>query len=270
MKKKRFRIIPNLYLMLVLLVLYLPTFIVVLYSFNAQKDGLVWDGFTTKWYTELWQNRQILEAMKNSLVVAFSSCLIAAVIGTLGAVALAKRKMKLDGLLETASSIPIMLPEIVLGLAFLVTFSLIGLDRGMLALILAHSTFCIPYVLILVRTRLSGLDPAYEEAARDLGASSSRALVTIILPLIAPAILSGVFLAFAMSLDDFIISFFVSGAESTTYPVYVYGRVKTSVPPTVNAMCTVMLGVTLIAVALSQLLRGKNDRPNSNQQGGNL
>ena len=115
--------------------------------------------------------------------------------------------------------------------------------------------FCIPYVLILVRSRLAGLDPAYEEAARDLGASPMKALLTVTVPLIAPAILSGVFLAFAMSLDDFVISFFVKGAESTTYPVYVYGRVKTSVPPTVNAMCTVMLGVTLLAVALSQLFK---------------
>lgn len=260
-KHRRFRkLIPNLYLIVILILLYLPTFVVVLYSFNEQKDGLVWTEFTTKWYKELWQNRQIIEAMKNSLIVAVSSCLIAAVIGTLGAVALARRKLKRDGILETVSSIPIMLPEIVLGLAFLVTFSLIGLERGLTALILAHSTFCIPYVLILVRTRLTGLDPSYEEAARDLGASPLRALFTIILPLIAPAILSGVFLAFAMSLDDFVISFFVSGAQSTTYPVYVYGRVKTSVPPTVNAMCTIMLGVTLIAVALSQLFKGKNDR----------
>lgn len=257
MKRKRRSVIPNLYLILILLIMYLPTFVVVAYSFNAQKDGLVWTEFTTKWYPALWESRQIREAVENSLIVAAASCMIAAVVGTLGAVALSRRKFKLAGLLESASSIPIMLPEVVLGLAFLVAFSLMGIGRGLHTLILAHSTFCIPYVLILVRSRLVGLDPAYEEAARDLGASPMRALITITVPLVFPAILSGVFLAFAMSLDDFVISFFVSGSESTTYPVYVYGRVKTSVPPTVNAMCTVMLGVTLLAVALSQLLKAK-------------
>ena len=250
-RRGRFSWVPNFYLILVLLILYLPTFVVVAYSFNQQKDGLKWTGFTTEWYPKLFQTRQIMEAMRNSLIVAGASCLIAAVIGTLGGVAMARRKSRLSGAVESISAIPIMLPEIVLGLAFLVTFSLFGIERGLLSTVLAHATFCIPYVLILVRSRLAGLDPAYEEAARDLGASPMKALLTVTVPLIV----SGVFLAFAMSLDDFVISFFVKGAESTTYPVYVYGRVKTSVPPTVNAMCTVMLGVTLLAVALSQLFK---------------
>ena len=246
-RRGRFSWVPNFYLILVLLILYLPTFVVVAYSFNQQKDGLKWTGFTTEWYPKLFQTRQIMEAMRNSLIVAG--------VVTLGGVAMARRKSRLSGAVESISAIPIMLPEIVLGLAFLVTFSLFGIERGLLSTVLAHATFCIPYVLILVRSRLAGLDPAYEEAARDLGASPMKALLTVTVPLIAPAILSGVFLAFAMSLDDFVISFFVKGAESTTYPVYVYGRVKTSVPPTVNAMCTVMLGVTLLAVALSQLFK---------------
>ena len=260
MAKKRRKTLARaggIYLILVLFLLYLPSFVMVAYSFNEHKDGLVWTGFTTKWYTEVWKNRQITEAMKNSLIVALASCLIAAVVGTLGAVALSRRKLKRDGILEMVSSVPIMLPEIVLGLAFMVTFSMLGIGRGLHTLILAHATFCIPYVMILVSTRLKALPAAYEEAARDLGASPIKVLFTITVPLVMPAILSGVFLAFAMSLDDFIISFFVKGAESTTYPVYVYGRVKTTVPPTVNVMCTVMLGATLIAVALSQLFMGK-------------
>ncbi len=255
MRSRRFRKIPNLYLIIVLFIMYLPTFIVVAYSFSAQNEGFEWAGL--KWYPELFASRRILEAMSNSLTVAVSSCLIAAVVGTLGAVALVRRKLRRDGFLEAVSSLPIMLPEVVMGLAFLVAFSLVGLERGILALVLAHSTFCIPYVLILVKSRLAGLDPSYEEAARDLGASPVKATLTIVVPLVMPAIISGVFLAFAMSLDDFIISFFVSGAESTTYPVYIYGYARKSMPPTVNAMCTVMLGATLLSVALSQLFKNK-------------
>ena len=227
----------------------------VVYSFNASKLTSVWEGFSLKWYRELFRDRDLGEALINSLILAVLSCAFAVLIGTSGALGMSRRKRKLDDAVAYVSTLPIMIPEIVLGLAFMVIFNVLGVRDNVARLVLAHTTFCIPYVLILVRSRLAGLDPAYEEAARDLGASPMKALFTVTVPLIAPAILSGVFLAFAMSLDDFVISFFVKGAESTTYPVYVYGRVKTSVPPTVNAMCTVMLGVTLLAVALSQLFK---------------
>jgi spermidine/putrescine transport system permease protein len=154
-----------------------------------------------------------------------------------------------------------MTPEIVLGLAFMTTFSMAGLRPGIMTMVLAHATFCIPYILIIVRTRLVGLDPSYEEAARDLGATPLRAFFTIIVPLITPAIVSGLLLAFAMSLDDVIISSFVSGPGSNTFPVYVFSKLKTDVPPSINAMCTVTLGVSFIAVAASQMLKSKNDVP---------
>ncbi|MDL2206129.1 ABC transporter permease [Eubacteriales bacterium OttesenSCG-928-N13] len=255
--KRITRGIPGLYLLLILLLMYLPIVVVVAYSFNAQPKGLMWTGFTTEWYPALFQNRQIMASFKNSLIVAGWSCLIAGVIGTLGAVALSRTKIRSAAALETVAMLPIMTPEIALAMAFLVTFSLVGLPSGMLALVLSHATFCIPYILIIVRTRLTGLNPSYEEAARDLGAGPVRAFITVIVPLIAPAILSGVLLAFAMSMDDVIISFFMAGPTSTTFPVYVFGKLKTDVPPTINAMCTVTLGVTFIAVAASQLLRSK-------------
>lgn len=255
--RKIARGIPGFYLLLVLFFIYLPIFVVIGYSFNQQPKGLMWTGFTWEWYPKLFQNRQIMESFGNSLTVGLWSCAIAAVIGTLGAVGLARHKIRGKAALENVATLPAMVPEVVLGLSFLVAFSRVGLPSSLFSLILAHATFCIPYILLIVRARLSGLDPSYEEAARDLGANQTQAFLTVVLPLIAPAVLSGVLLAFAMSLDDVVISFFVSGANSTTFPVYVYSKLKTDVPPTINAMCTVVLGVTFVAVALSQLLSSR-------------
>ncbi len=252
------RAVPGLYLFLVLLVIYLPVVVVIAFSFNQQPKGLMWTGFTTEWYPKLFQNRQIMESFRNSLTVASLSSAIAAVIGTLGAVGLARSQFRSAAVFEGIATLPIMVPEIVLGLAFMTTFALFGIPSGMLTLVLAHATFCIPYVLINVRSRLNGLDPSYEEAARDLGASPMRSFMTIVLPLIVPAVISGVLLAFAMSLDDVVISYYVSGVESMTFPVYVFSKIKTDVPPTINAMATVTLGVTFVAVALSSLLRTRS------------
>ena len=255
--KKAARGIPDIYLTLVLIVLYLPIGVVVAYSFNKSKNGVLWTGFTTEWYNKLFQSREIMETFRNSLIVALWSCSIAAVLGSVGAVALARGRFRSKGFIENVSTLPIMLPEIVLGMAYMTSFSLMGIPFGTVTLVLAHLAFCVPYVTINVRSRLVGLDPSYEEAARDLGASSARAFITIVVPLIAPAILAGVLLAFAMSLDDMVISLYASGPEAKTFPVYVYGKLKTNVPPSINAMSTLTLGVTCIAVALSRVLSGK-------------
>ena len=249
--------IPGFYLLAVLLMMYLPLIVVVVYSFNSQPKGLMWTGFTLEWYPKLFSVRQIMQSFRNSLIVSAWSCAISCVIGTLGAVALSRVKLKSASAIEAIATLPVMMPEIVLGLAFMVTFSMAGLPFGMLTLVLAHVTFCIPYILIIVRTRLTGLSPAYEEAARDLGASPIRAFLTVTVPLIAPAVLSGTLLAFAMSMDDVIISFFMAGPNSTTFPVYVFSKLKTDVPPTVNVMATLVLGGTFLCVALAQMVRGK-------------
>lgn len=260
MFRRMARAIPGFYLLLVLLFLYLPIFVVVGYSFNQQPKGLMWTGFTTQWYPALLQNRQIMEAFRNSLIVGGWSCALAAVIGTLGAIGLSRRRLRGWAALESLATLPAMVPEVVLGLAFMVAFAFVGLPGSLVSLVLAHTTFCIPYILLIVRSRLAALDPACEEAARDLGANAAQAFFTVTLPLIAPAVLAGVLLAFAMSLDDVIISYFVSGAQSTTFPVYVYSKLKTDVPPTINAMCTLTLGVTFIAVALSRTIQGRKPR----------
>lgn len=241
------------FLTLVLILMYLPIAVVALYSFNANASRYpsAFTGFSLQYYQALLRDTKgLLAALKNSLILAGISCGVAMVIGTLGAVGMAARKFRLQGAIETMAVLPIMVPEIILGMAFLAVFTFAGLRFGMLTLVLAHVTFCTPYVFIIVKGRLAGMDPSLIEASRDLGASPVRAFFTVTLPLILPGVLSGVMLAFAMSLDDFVISFFVTGATTTTLPLKVYSSVKTGVSLQVNALCTLTLAAVAIAMAV--------------------
>ena len=229
------------FLTLVLILMYLPIAVVALYSFNANASRYpsAFTGFSLQYYQALLRDTKgLLAALKNSLILAGISCGMAA------------RKFRLQGAIETMAVLPIMVPEIILGMAFLAVFTFAGLRFGMLTLVLAHVTFCTPYVFIIVKGRLAGLDPSLIEASRDLGASPVRAFFTVTLPLILPGVLSGVMLAFAMSLDDFVISFFVTGATTTTLPLKVYSSVKTGVSLQVNALCTLTLAAVAIAMAV--------------------
>ncbi len=260
--KRRKSIWAPLYLTLMLLLMYLPIIVVVLYSFNANTSRYPneFTGFSLQFYRALFQDTKgLLAALKSSLILAGLSCGIAMVIGTLGAVGMARRKFRMQGMLENMSVLPIMVPEIILGMAFLAVFTAVGLQFGMLTLVLAHVTFCTPYIFIIVKGRLTGMDPSLAEASRDLGASPMRTFMEITLPLIMPAVLSGVTLAFAMSMDDFVISFFVTGATTTTLPLRIYSSVKTGVSLQVNALCTLMLAVVALIMALRQMfLSGKS------------
>lgn len=251
MKKNNW--LSKLFVILVLLFNYLPIIVVVVYSFNASKYSN-WAGFSLQWYEKLFRNSQILRSLNNSLILAFSSCGLSILIGTAGAVGMARSHFRTQGLLENVSMIPMMMPEIILGMAYLAFFSIIRIPFGMLTLIIAHTTFCIPYIFINVQSRLVGLDPAYVEAARDLGASPTRAFYDVTLPLITPAILSGALLSFAMSMDDVVISFFVTGTTSNTLPLQVYSMLKMGVTPEVNALCTLMLLVVFGGIGLYYLL----------------
>ena len=251
MKKNNW--LSKLFVILVLLFNYLPIIVVVVYSFNASKYSN-WAGFSLQWYEKLFRNSQILRSLNNSLILAFSSCGLSILIGTAGAVGMARSRFRTQGLLENVSMIPMMMPEIILGMAYLAFFSIIRIPFGILTLIIAHTTFCIPYIFINVQSRLVGLDPAYVEAARDLGASPTRAFYDVTLPLITPAILSGALLSFAMSMDDVIISFFVTGTTSNTLPLQVYSMLKMGVTPEVNALCTLMLLVVFGGIGLYYLL----------------
>ncbi len=246
--------LPNIYIGVVTAVLYLPIILVIVYSFNESKISSVWGGFSLKWYETLFKDKAMFQALLNSIVLALSASVAAAVIGTLGAVGFQKVKMRTKGAVEYLSMLPIMIPEIILGMVFMTFFALLGLPFGMTTLILAHTTFCVPYVYMLVKARLVGMDKSLAEAAKDLGASELRVFVDITLPLLMPAILSGMLLSFAMSLDDVIISVFVTGVNVNTLPIKVYTQIKTGVTPEINALCTLMLGATIVLVILSNLL----------------
>lgn len=259
MKKKKFKW-SNLYLGLVMAITYLPIIIVVVFSFNESRLPVAWTGFTTKWYETLFRDRGLMEALGNSLILGLISCLVAAVIGTLGAIGMARVKYKSKGMIEYLSTVPIMIPEIILGMVFLVFFSLLKLPFGMTTLVIGHTTFCIPYIFMMVKARLVGIDKSLEEAALDLGASPARTFWDITLPLITPAVASGCILAFAMSFDDVVISIFVNSPQVNTLPVKIYTQLKTGVTPEINALCTLILAVVIIVLLLSTFVGRKNKK----------
>lgn len=263
--KTRKNIGTGVYLATVLILMYLPMIVVAIYSFNANAGRLPseFTGFSLQYYRALFRDTQgLLKALRTSLILAGLSCSAAMIIGTLGAVGMAKTKMRFSGALETLTLLPIMIPEIILAVAFLVLFAATGLKLGMGTLVLAHTTFCIPYIFMLVKGRLAGMDANLELAARDLGASPTKAFFTVTLPQILPGVLSGVMLAFAMSMDDFVISFFVTGNNINPLPLVIYSSVKTGVSPQVNALCTLLLLFVFIVlgVSLFRPARKKNAR----------
>lgn len=251
---------PKVYLAVLTLLMYLPLVMVVIFSFNESRLSASFTGFSLKWYEILAQDRDLKEALMNSIVLGVLSCGISAVIGTLGAVGMARVNYKSKGMMEYLSTIPIMIPEIILGMVFLVFFSLLNLPFGMITLVIAHTTFCVPYIFMMVKARLVGIDKSLEEAARDLGAGPVRTFFDITMPLIMPAVLSGSLLAFAMSFDDVVISIFVNGPRLNTLPVKVYAQLKTGVTPEINALCTIILAVIILVLGLSSLIAKKTQK----------
>lgn len=250
----------NLYLAIMILLMYFPLVMVVIFSFNESRLSANFTGFSFKWYETLANDRDLKEALFNSILLGVLSCGISAIIGTLGAVGMARVKYKTKGMMEYLSTIPIMIPEIILGMVFLVFFSMLNLPFGMTTLVIAHTTFCIPYIFMMVKARLVGIDKSLEEAARDLGAGPIRTFFDITMPLIAPAVLSGSLLAFAMSFDDVVISIFVNGPRLNTLPVKVYAQLKTGVTPEINALCTIILVVITAVLLLSSFLSKRAEK----------
>ena len=253
MKKKRRISFSTVYLALGLVIIYLPIALVILYSFNESKISSVWGGFSLKWYRTLFADKAMFQALGNSLILGLSASLAAGVVGTLGAVGFDRVRPRSRRLIEYLTSLPLMTPEIIMGMVFMAFFGMLGIPFGMGTLILSHTTFCIPYVFMLVQARLVGMDRSLAEAARDLGAGERQVFFTITLPLLLPAIVSGMLLSFAMSLDDVIISLFVTGVNVNTLPIKVYTALKTGVTPEINALCTLLLAATLLLVGLSML-----------------
>lgn len=247
----------SLYTILIYIVLYMPMVILIVFSFNSSKVNAVWQGFTFKWYLGLMKDSAVLKAMTNSIIIAIISTLISTMIGTLAAVGMYKYKFRGKTVLDGMIYVPVIIPELVMGIALLMLFSQVEFPLGMLTLILAHITFSISYVVIVVRARLEGFDKSLEEAAMDLGASPFQTFAKVTLPIIMPGIIAGALLAFTLSLDDVIISFFVSGPGSTTLPLKIFSMVRLGVTPEINALSTIMLIFTLTIAVISELIRLK-------------
>jgi len=275
--------------------LYAPIIVLVLYAFNASRTNILFEGFVPSfgplqmdgslvtqspcgpfhWFCELAGNRQVGEAARNTLTIAFISTLTSTVIGTMAAIAIQRYNFKIKPFAQLSLYIPIVIPEIVMGIGILTLFSqlfgvineslgLVGdarLSLGIGTVIVSHIAFSVPFVTLVVQARLSGFDKSFEEAAMDLGANERVTFWRVTLPTILPGVLSGGLLAFTLSLDDFVITFFTTGPGATTLPIYVYGLLRRIVTPEVNALSTVWIAIVLTAVILLQTLQSREAKP---------
>ena len=245
------RILDNICLWIVFSFLFLPILVLVVFSFNTSRLNIVFDGFTLRWYFELFKNPMLLESLWNTLLVAIISTVISTIVGTMSAYALKKFDFPMKKFINELLYIPVVIPDIVLGISLLCIYALIKLELGMFTLILSHIAFSIPYVIINVNSVIDMMNSNLEEAASDLGASKMKTFFYVVLPSLLPGILSGAQLAFTLSLDDVVISYFTAGPESNTLPLQVFSMIKTGVTPDVNAMITIMLLIILVTLFIS-------------------
>jgi spermidine/putrescine transport system permease protein len=243
------------FMTVVYLFLYVPMLILIVYSFNDSRYSLGWKGFTLSWYRSLLADSSLWEVALNSLAVATLSATLATMVGTLGAVSLYRNRFFGRKLLHALVYILIMTPDIVMGIALLILFVSLNLPLGFQTLLLSHVTFCIPFVVVTVYSRMSGFDPNIIEAAKDLGAGEFETFRLVILPLLMPAVLAGWLLSFTLSMDDVIISFFVTGPGFEILPLKIYSMVRLGVKPEINALCSIMFALTLVFVMISQLIQ---------------
>ncbi len=235
--------------------LYIPMVILVVYSFNESKLVTVWAGFSTKWYGELLQNEAMIDAAWVTVKVAFFSSTIATVLGTMAAYVIVRRgrffgRTLFSGMIYA----PLVMPEVITGLSLLLLFIAIGLDRGVLTIVLAHTTFSMCYVSVVVSSRLVSFDDSLEEAALDLGASPFEAFRLVTLPIIAPAVISGWLLAFTLSLDDLVIASFAAGPSATTLPIKIFSSVRLGVSPEINALSTIIIAIVTVGVLTASIV----------------
>jgi putrescine transport system permease protein len=236
--------------------LYLPIVLLIIYSFNESKLVTVWGGFSTKWYGELMRNDAMLDAAWVTLRVAVFSASIATVLGTMAAIVLVRAgRFPSRTLFSGMVYAPLVMPEVITGLSLLLLFIAIGLDRGMLTIILAHTTFAMCYVAVVVSSRLVTFDQSLEEAAADLGASPLDTFFSVTLPIIAPAVVAGWLLAFTLSLDDLVIASFNTGPGATTLPIKIYSAVRLGVSPEINALSTILISIVTVGVITASLLQ---------------
>lgn len=231
--------------------LYAPLVIVVGYSFNDSRLNAEWVGFTLSWYEKLFGNEKMLKAAWNSLMIGLTASAVSTVLGTMAGYAMYRYRMRLLPILVLA---PIAIPEILMGVSLLIFFVMLNITLGMVSIVLSHIAFCVGFVAIVVRSRLAGMDESLTEAARDLGATPWQAFRLVTLPLIMPGVVAGALMAFTLSIDDFVITFFTAGVGSSTLPLQIYTMVKIAVTPEVNAVSTLLMLLTLVLILIASRL----------------
>lgn len=246
----------NLVLFFTLLFLFMPLLVVILYSFNNER-GMNWTGFSLHWYKDLFlSSPDLWVAFSNSVLIALTSAMTATVLGTLASIGIKWYEFKGKTYISTISYLPMILPEVIIGVSMLIFFSAINIPLGKLSIYIAHTTFNLPFVYMMISARLDEFDYSTVEAARDLGATEKETLVKVIIPSIIPAIMSSLLITVTMSLEDFVITFFVSGPGSSTLPLYVYSSIRYGVSPVINALSFIMiLGTMLLTVVFKKFLK---------------
>lgn len=238
--------------------LYIPILLLVVFSFNASKLNIRWEGFTLQWYSALLSNKPIVAAFQNSLVVACVTTVLATALGTIGAWMLYRYRFPFQRAIGLLIFVPMVMPEVLMGVSLLVLFvQLLSIPLGFTTLIISHTTFCFPFVLVGVQARLQGIDPFLEEAAMDLGATPVQAFWKVIVPYLMPAIISGALMSFTLSLDEYIVSAFLTGAQTQTLPLKVFGMAKVGLNPQLNALSALFILGTIVIVLLSQMISSK-------------
>lgn len=250
----------KLWAIIALIFLYVPILVTTVYAFNSGENALLWKGFSTRWFGEVFANENLMSAVAVSLQLAVVATIASTILAILFALSVERLSMRGNSLAVSLLSAPLVIPEIVMAVATLGFIRLIGLPPGFTALVLAHTAFCIPFALMPIRARLKGLGTTYFEAATDLGASTMQILRRITLPLLAPGIISGALLAFVISLDDFIISNFLSASGSTPLPVYLFSVIRKGASPAVNVVATLLLLIAVVVTVVTYLLTQRKSK----------
>ncbi|MDR0469565.1 MAG: ABC transporter permease [Peptococcaceae bacterium] len=244
--------IKKIYLWLIFLFLYAPILVLILFSFNASRSRANWEGLSLRWYVELFRDQAIMSALANTVIIAMVSAIVAAVVGTVAAVGIYRLRGWVKSFIMNVTYMPILNPDIVIGISMMILFIAVSFPRGMASLIIAHITFGLPYVVISVLPKLAQLDPQIFDAALDLGATPREAYMQVILPQILPGVFTGFLLAFTMSVDDFVVSFFVTGNGVANLAISIYSMARRGVNPKINAVLTLLFAAVVAMMALIQ------------------
>lgn len=240
--------------------LYFPIVALIAFSFNDSKRNITWQGFTLKYYEKAFTNTALLDAFSNTIKIAVTSTLVSTALGTMLGLLLHRYRFRGKGPFDGWIHLPIVIPEVSLGVAMLAFFTLFKIPLGLFTVIVSHIAFSIPFVAVVIRSRMSGFDPALEEASRDLGASEWQTFWSVTFPYMIPGVVAGALLALTLSLDDFVITFFTTGPGSTTFPIKIYSMVRFSVTPEVNAASTVLIVLTLTLTVFAMWIQNRSDK----------